>query len=261
MFNPCVPSARRSKLRVEAARRARVASRSIGETFRTVREDAGLPQKRVAIAAGVSQSHYSEIEAGAVLPSLEVLAAIALALGGETSIRFFPGTGPRLRDRTQAAMVEAFLADVHPRWSRFVEVPVYRPAAGVIDLALSDPRVPVVIAAEFHSQLRRLEQQLRWATAKADSLASTSIGALAGVHASIGSVERLLVLRSTHDTRALAVQFERTLATAYPARTQAVVNSITGTAPWPGPGIVWMVVDGARTHLMDGPPRGVRLGR
>lgn len=252
---------RHTRLRLEAGRRAQGMVRSVGESFRNVREDAGLPQRQIAGAAGIAQSHYSEIEAGAAMPSLEVLAAIALALGGETSIRFHPGTGPRLRDRTQAVMVEEFLSHVHPRWSRFVEVPVYRPAAGVIDLVLADAASPLLVATEFQSQLRRLEQQLRWSRAKADSLPSTTIGALSGLDFGSDRISRVLVLRSTRDTRALAGDFERTLAIAYPARAREVLDAVTGTRIWPGAGIVWMHVEGSRAHLMDGPPRGVRLGR
>lgn len=250
---------RRNRIRAEAARRAAGMSRSIGETLRISREDAGLPQRIVADAAGISQSHYAAIENGTTEPSLETICAVSLALGGEASLRFFPGTGPRLRDRTQAAMVEAFLRAADRRWSRFVEVPVYRPATGVIDLVLADPSVGLIVAAEFQSQLRRLEQQLRWARVKADSLPSTSVGVLAD--AEPAAISRLLVLRSTREMRALATEFEQTLASAYPARTREVFAAVTNGEEWPGPGVLWMVVDGARTRLIDGPPRGVGLGR
>lgn len=106
--------------------------------------------------------------------------------------------------------------------------------------------------------MRRLEQQIRWARVKADSLPSTSIGALAGGE---GAVDRLLVLRSTRANRSIAEEFEQTLASAYPARARDVVAALRGEGRWPGSGIVWVLREGSRTHLMDGPPRGVRLGR
>ena len=65
--------------------------------------------------------------------------AIAAALGCDLSVRMFPGTGPRIRDRIQVAMSEALLASLHPRWRAAPEVPVYRPVRGVIDLVLADP--------------------------------------------------------------------------------------------------------------------------
>ena len=41
---------------------------------------------------------------------------------------------------------------------------------GVIDAVLSDARACEVVATEVHGQLQRVEQQLRWAGQKADSL-------------------------------------------------------------------------------------------
>jgi hypothetical protein len=70
----------------------------------------------------------------------------------------------------------------------------------------------------------------------------------------------MLVLRSTIATRELAVSFEKTLAAAYPARAADILESIAGVAPWPGAGILWVRVDGKRTHVMDAPPPGVALG-
>ena len=233
--------------------------RSVGEAFRRLREDAGLPQRVVAAAAGISQSHYAEVEAGTAEASLETICAIALALGGEASLKFFPGTGPRLRDRTQAAMVEGFLRELAPTWTSFVEVPVHRPASGVIDVVLTDRSAGVVVAAECQSQIRRLEQQLRWASAKADSLASTSLAALANVDAS--GVGRLLVLRSTRETRLLATEFERTLAAAYPGRARDAYAAVTTGSRWPGSAILWMIVERGGAKFINGPPRGVRLGR
>ena len=250
----------RTKLRIEAARRSRGIARHTGTELRQARADAGLSQRRVAALAGISQSHYSEVEAGIADPSIEMLAAISLALGGELAVRFHPGTGPRIRDRIQAAMVEAFLGVVSDRWERWVEVPVYRPAAGVIDVVLADAVQPAIVAAEFHSQIRRLEQQLRWARTKADSLVSAAIGPIASLATKV-EVGRLLVVRSTRDTRGLAMEMERTLANSYPASTADVLDAIRGGAAWPGAGIIWISVDRGRATVMDRPPRGVRLGR
>ncbi|MEO5885098.1 MAG: hypothetical protein ABIQ58_06245, partial [Candidatus Limnocylindrales bacterium] len=41
-----------------------------------------------------------------------------------------------------------------------------------------------------------------------------------------------------------------------------VVDALTIIdAPWPGAGIVWMLVDKGKARLLDGPPRGVTLSR
>jgi hypothetical protein len=39
------------------------------------------------------------------------------------------------------------------------------------------------------------------------------------------------------------------------------VNALRTGAPWPGDAIVWVRIDGDRVELLDGPPRGVTLGR
>ena len=260
-FNAWMSAPGTTRLQQEAARRTRVMIQGVGETYRMAREDAGLSQRQVAAAAGISQSYLAEIEAGRAEPSLAVVVALATALGGEASLRFFPGTGPQLRDRIQAPMVEAVLRVLHPRWSSFPEVPVHNPVRGVIDLVLADQRARLLVAAEFHSQLRRLEQQIRWAREKTDALGSTSIAELTGGGARAASLSTLLVLRSTRATRMLAVEFESTLAAAYPARVADLIASLTDDAPWPGAGIVWVRLDGRHTHVMEEPPPGVRLGR
>ena len=140
-----------------------------------------------------------------------------------------------------------------------VEVPVSEPR-GVIDVVLDDRTGTAVIAAEIQSELRRLEQQVRWGAEKAMGLAHQMTQSEG--RASPISVSRLLILRSTVSTRRLAQEFEATLAAAYPARTSDVVTALTTPdVPLPGDGIVWMHLEGRRCNLMAHPPPGVRLGR
>lgn len=68
--------------------------RAFGEDVRRQREDAGVSQRGLARAAGISQSHAAAIEAGTVKASLETYGAISAALGGFVSLRLVPGTGP-----------------------------------------------------------------------------------------------------------------------------------------------------------------------
>jgi transcriptional regulator with XRE-family HTH domain len=248
-----------TRLAQQAARSAERAMRMIGEDLRRAREDAGLSQRKVAAAAGISQSFLAQIEAGRVNAGLEVLQAVAFVLGGQASLKFFPGTGPRLRDRFQAPMVEAFIRILHPRWERFPEVVVQRPAYGVIDLALVDVEAALLVASEFHSQIRRLEQQIRWAKTKSEGLLATPFATMVGADG-MPNIDRLLVLRSTAATRELAREYELTLAAAYPARTADVLAALVDAAPWPGAGIVWITMDKGDVHVMDRRPPGVRLG-
>src|SRR4051794_17996513 len=175
----------RTKITRTGHQRSLELRRQIADEVRRYREDAGLSQRRLATAAGVSQALVSELEAGNGDPGVEVLARIGAALGGRLSIRIDPGTGSPVRDHLQAAIVECIARSAAPRWKRLLEVAVYRPVRGVIDLVLYDADEATIVATEVQSELRRLEQQLRWLHAKADALAaggvSDGIAAVLGI--------------------------------------------------------------------------------
>ena len=156
-------------------------------------------------------------------------------------------------------LVEELLRVVSPLWRRSVEVPVTRPARGFIDVVFDEPAQAVVVATEVQSRMDRLEQQVRWAQDKAQSLPSSDMWRfLAGTP----TVSRLLILRSTRANRDLARRFRATLQTAYPARSADVYRAMIGaTMRWPGAGILWADVNGETVRILDRPPRGVLLGR
>jgi transcriptional regulator with XRE-family HTH domain len=236
----------------ELARSERDLKRAIGTQVRTLREDAGLTPAAVARAAGIDRAHYARIETGDTGASLGVLIGIGMALGTDLSVRFFPGSSPRLRDRFQAPMVEALVRLLDPGWVATPEVPIFRPVRGVIDLVLR--REGVTIACEVQSELRRLEQVLRWSAEKAAALGDGS--------GPPGEVSRLLVLRSTTATRVIARRFEGTLAAAYPATAIEALRALRrADRPWPGAAIIWARVEAGRATILERPPRGVHLGR
>lgn len=216
-----------------------------------MREDAGISQARLAAAAGISPSHLCEIERGSVEASLEVMAALCEALGGRLRLRIEPGMGPAIRDHLQAAMVEALLQAIHPRWARFPEVAVRRPVRGFIDLVLADREANLLVAVEVHSQLRRLEQQLRWANEKAEALRGLPELAPRGALGAVPTISRLLVLRSTRATRGVADAHQYLLSSAYPAGQREVMASLAGDAPWPAAGIIWMVIEDGQARVID----------
>jgi len=237
--------------------RLRRLERALGDDLVRLRTDAGATKARVATIAGVDRSFLGRIEAGQAHPSLETIVALATGLGADVSVRLFAGSGPRLTDRHQARMVEAVLDRLSPVWRPHLEVPVWRPARGVVDGIFERLDEPLLVIAEFMSSLARLEQQIRWSAEKAASIASSDL---------VGSgpvppTSKLLVLRSTAANRDIARQFEATLRVAYPGRTSDAVQALTSRGPWPGDALVWVRVDGADVHLMDGPPRGVAVGR
>jgi transcriptional regulator with XRE-family HTH domain len=241
-------------------RRVEDQRRATGREICLLREDAGITQARLARAAGISRAHLCGIESGESEASLAVLTALADALGASVSIRLYPGTGPRIRDHLQARIVEALLRQLDARWKRFLEVPVYRPVRGVVDVVLHDPAAAQIVAIEVHSEIRRLEQLLRWANEKRDALPSAEMWqfAAAGGRPALSS---LLVLRSTPSTRSLVEEHAATFETTYPAPAREVWTSLTSTAPWPGAGLIWASVRDGRATLLDRPPRGVAFGR
>ena len=118
-----------SKVRREIRERDRRLRESIGRSIRAIREDAALTRTAVAEAAGIDRSFVGRIEAGAREPSLSTLVAMSTVLGADLSVKFYPSTGPLIRDRIQAAMVESFIGALDSRrWAASPEVPVYRPA-------------------------------------------------------------------------------------------------------------------------------------
>jgi transcriptional regulator with XRE-family HTH domain len=249
----------RTRLQIEADRRAAEGVRILGKEIRHLREDAGLSKTVVARLAGIHRTHLGLIEDGRRDASATVRERIAAALGAESSIRLFPVGGPPIRDRFQARMLEAFVRELPPHWRRAVEVAVYRPVRGVIDAVFADTLARRVVAVECHSELRRLEHQVRWALAKADALPSSRAWPF-GVADDGGpvTISSILLLRSTRATRHLAREFATTLASAFPAEPAVLRRAIFDpTMPWPGSGIVWVGLDGTKATILAGKPRGV----
>ena len=253
----CVPTSRK-RPRTVAGRYATRVRRQLGAQIRDFRTDAGLSLRSVAEAAGIDAGYLGQVELGLREPSISVVAAIAEVLNADLSMRLYPNTGPRVRDHIQARILEELLRIAHPRWKRFTEVPVYRPARGRVDVVIHDPAAAVVVATEVHSQVRRLEQQIGWARLKTESLPSADLW---GRLERLPAIGQLLVIRSTRTTRELARSFESTLRTTYPARAADVYAAIASDGEWPGNGLLWADVTHDAVRILDRPPRGVMLGR
>ena len=203
--------------------RSRDLRRRVGDELAALREDRELSLREVGGAVGVHPSVIARAEAGEANVTLETLAAIATALGSEPSLRLYPATGPRLRDHVQVRLIETLLGALHPRWQARLEVPVYRPTRGVIDLVLTEPRTSEVVGGEAHSEIRAAERQLRHAAEKVDALPSAP-----GWPWTDGRprVRRLLLLRSTAATRAVVKATPALFRAAYPGRTADAVEAL-----------------------------------
>jgi transcriptional regulator with XRE-family HTH domain len=252
----------RTSQRTGVGRAAAETRRRIGQEIKRLRLDAGLSIRALAAAAGIDHAHLAYIELGRREPSFAVLQAIGEALGADLSIRLHPTSGPRVHDRLQAGMLEALFALLHPSWKKLPEVPVRSPARGYIDAVLAHPPAGTIVATECQSQIRRLEQQLRWAGDKADSLPSSPSWSLfAPADEEPPHVSRLLLLRSTAATREVARAYHLTLAATYPARAADAYAALTTGSPWTGPAILWARVENGHAQILDRPPRGVSVGR
>lgn len=242
-----------------AAARARNLRRSIGDQLLELREDRELSQREVAAAAGLDRSWLARAETGEANLTLDGLAALATALGAEPSLRLYPAAGARLQDHLQTRLLEALLAPLHPRWRPRLEVAVYRPVRGVIDVVLTEPRTGEAVGGEAHSEIRSAERQLRWAGEKVDSLPSATGWPWMGREPAVG---RLLLLRSTAATRAVVAGAPALFGAAYAGRTADAVAALTeASGTFPGAAIIWVDVRGSASRLLHGPPRGIEVGR
>ncbi len=232
-----------------AARASARLHRRLSDDIDRLRTDAGISIRALASASGVDPAFLYRILTGTERPSLETYARLAAPLGADLAARLYANTGPVIRDRHQARLLEALLALLHPRWQPFTEVGVRRPGRGWIDAALHEPAEGVILATELQSELRRLEQIVRWSAEKAASLPSWDGWPTLGEQPRIS---QLLVVRRTRATRTVATEFERQLRVAYPAHPADALGALKGTSPWPGPALVWATIDGDRTRLVTG---------
>jgi transcriptional regulator with XRE-family HTH domain len=111
--------------RIDRARRlARQALARIGEEFREARLAAGLTQRHVAEAVGISQAELSRVERGmASWVTYETLVLIAAVLGLDLPLRAFPVGGP-IRDVAQLQLLAKFRAVLPAGLSWRTEVPL-----------------------------------------------------------------------------------------------------------------------------------------
>ncbi len=236
----------------EAAVRRAVAARHRGlaEQLQRFRLDAGISKAALARAAGVDAAYLGRIEDGSENPTFETYQRIAAALGADLFTRLYPGTGPAIRDRWQAPILESLLAGLDRRWHPFTEVAVRDPERGWIDAALHDARARAILATEIQSELRRLEQLIRWHSAKASSLRSWDGWTKLGEEP---EVSRLLIVRRTRATREVALEYAQQLRIAYPAHPDDALAALTTpTTPWPGAALLWAEVAGGSARLLPG---------
>ena len=176
------------------------------------------------------------------------LRKLTMSLGSDLSVRLYPNTGPTIRDRHQARILEALArAAAHLVGAHFLRSRSRHPSRGWIDAVLHDATAGTIVATEIQSDLRRLEQLLRWFPEKVASLPSWEGWAHLGA---VATTSQLLIVRSTKATRQVGREFERQLAAAYPAHPADAIAALTGTAPWPGAALVWAEIERDRVRFI-----------
>jgi transcriptional regulator with XRE-family HTH domain len=232
----------------EARRQATRIHRGLGDDVRRLREDAGVTMSQLSDAAGIDRAYLGRIEDGEERPSIDTYAKLSVALGADLGSRLYPNTGPAIRDRQQARIAEALIGILHPRWKPYLEFGVRRPSRGWIDAVLHDAAARTIVATEIQSDLRRLEQLLRWFPEKVMSLPSWE--GWAQLRA-VTTTSQLLIVRSTRATRQIGREFERQLVAAYPAHPADAIAALTGTAPWPGNALIWAEIERDRVRFIS----------
>ncbi|HEY3522107.1 MAG TPA: hypothetical protein VGK63_00250 [Candidatus Limnocylindrales bacterium] len=114
---------------------------------------------------------------------------------------------------------------------------------------LQDERARIVVAGDVVSALKRVEQLVRWSTEKANSLPSWEGWADVDTET---HVSRLLVVRWTRANREAAKAASPQLRLAYPVDPDDAVDSLTGTASWPGTALIWSRTDRGAVRLVGG---------
>jgi transcriptional regulator with XRE-family HTH domain len=232
-----------------AKRAAHLVRARLADDLLRLMADGGISQERLSAAAGVAQSQISRTLSGQARPSLETYAKLAAPLGADLSARLYPNTGPTLRDRHQAPILEWLLGLLHPRWQPFTEAAVTKPSRGWIDAVLHEARARLPVATEIESGLQRLEQLVRWSQDKAAALPSWPGWQRLEDEPQIS---RLLIVRRTRATRQVASDFARQLVIAYPAHPDDAMAALIGTAPWPGPALVWVRHEATGVRFVPG---------
>ena len=151
----------REGLRERGIQRGSRLVRDLATEWHGLRLAAGVSQKELARALGISRETYSRIERGKT-PAVTVAraAAITAILGSELSVKTYP-IGQPIRDKGQLAVLERFEQPLAPTWRVTHEAPMSVPG----DLRAWDVRLdgPVSIGIEAETRpydLQALERRM-----------------------------------------------------------------------------------------------------
>lgn len=149
----------RESQRTRGLLRAGRVVRSTGTDLRAWRHEAGLTQREVASAAGISRSLLGRIELGRAHDlSLRIASVLFAVLGHELALKGYP-VGEPIRDAGQLRMLGRLRPRVHSLFRWTTEAPMPIPG----DLRAWDARLdgPASVGIEAETRLTDLQQVLR----------------------------------------------------------------------------------------------------
>lgn len=202
-----------------------------GDEFREIRIRAGVSQAAVARTVGVARSVICRIEQGDATVSMRIRAHAAAALGANLRVAIYPDAAPLIHDAAHARIVEAVLERCHPRWQVTIEAPVPGQGRRSSDMRLDSG--PDIVLIEVETRVRALESIIRECAEKRAAVAAATDRDR--------NIHVVLVLPPTRHHKALLAAHPHTVATAYPANSDALRLAMADpTVPWPGDGILWL---------------------
>lgn len=203
--------------------RGRRLSLELGQEIRAARHSAGLSQRAVAAAVGISQGQQSKIERGVAAPTILMLTSTAAVVGLDLSIRAFPGGSP-LRDAGHVRVLARLQGLLPGSYQWRTELPLPMPGdRRAIDAMVTSPR----ITAGFELETRLGDGQN---TARRTLLKQRDAGLAA----------MILVLPDTRHNRAAVVAGQATLRASFPLDSRQVLLALRAGATPPANGILFV---------------------
>lgn len=208
----------------EAARRAHAHVETLIRDLRDARLRAGLSQRSVAGALGVSRALVGAWECRTVVPGPVQLYRWGAVVGLDVSMRAFPGGSP-LRDAGQLRLLDRFRRLVGDAWNWRTEVPVSADPRDrrAFDVVLS--RGARRVAAEAIGRVVDAQGQVRPIELKA---------------ATSGVDRVVLILSDSRQSRAAVAAGRPTLEPAFPCPARVALTALRAGELPPGNAVIFV---------------------
>ena len=154
-------------------------------------------------------------------------------LGADLRLTAYEGSGPLLRDETQATIVEELLRSRGAGWRGSVEADVPGPGRRSVDLRLDGPTDIVLI--EVETRVGSLEEIVRELHAKRRAFVEAYAGR------STQAIHVVLAIPMTRHHSAMVRRHPEIIHAAFPVASADIRRAISGPArAFPGDGLLWI---------------------